>query len=266
MSSPPTNPGQQEVESPGLGAGNGLGPAFELKFRLTEGEAALVEAWARANLTPDPHGRDGTYHITSLYCDTAHLDVYHRSRGFRSSKYRLRRYGAAPQVYLERKTKRGDRVRKKRVEVPQEDLSFFGNGGVPPPWPGAWFLERVRQKTLGPITSVAYWRTAFFGPSEQGPIRLTLDRDVIGVRASAWAVPPLDKGQPLLPGGVLLELKYHIHLPSLYRDLLTRLPPQPARISKYRLGVELCGVQAGMTSNGDAATWTPSGGNHFDGR
>ena len=61
------SPGPREAaESPGLGAARGLGPAFELKFHLTPAEAEAAEAWARRHLTPDPHGQDGTYRITSV--------------------------------------------------------------------------------------------------------------------------------------------------------------------------------------------------------
>src|SRR5438552_3351346 len=107
---------REAIESPGLGAGPALGPAFELKFQLTPAEAHAVKAWARQHLTPDPHGQDGTYRITSVYCDTPRIDVFHRTPGFRRSKFRVRRYDAAERVFLERKSKKKGRVKKRRVE------------------------------------------------------------------------------------------------------------------------------------------------------
>src|SRR5947208_6777877 len=81
---------------------NGAGQAFELKFLLPADRAAAVEEWARRWLTPDPHGQAGTYRVLSLYCDTPGLDVYHRAPGYRRRKYRLRRYGLAEVIHLER--------------------------------------------------------------------------------------------------------------------------------------------------------------------
>src|SRR6478736_4750673 len=89
--------------SPGL-ATRSLGAAFELKFRLTPAEAAFVEAWARKHLTPDHHGAGGSYKVASVYCDTPGFDVFRRSAGFKRRKYRVRRYGDSPELFLERKT------------------------------------------------------------------------------------------------------------------------------------------------------------------
>ena len=64
-------------------------------------------------------------------------------------------------------------------------------------------------------------------------------------RAMPRTVLPPPYGQPLLPGGVLLELKFHVHLPQLFHDLLPLLPLQPARLSKYRRCIQLCGLAGG---------------------
>jgi hypothetical protein len=242
----------EDLQSPGLGAGRG--PAFELKFQLSLGEAQDVETWARRHLCPDPHGLDGSYHITSVYCDTPRLDVFHRVPGFRRSKFRLRRYDATPRVYLERKSRRGDRVKKKRAEVAEQDLTLLANGTLAPEWTGAWFLKRVGQRGLRPTCRVGYRRTAFFGKSGDCPVRLTMDQKLVGVPASEWDVPPLEEGQPLLPGGVLVELKFHAHLPELFRDLLPRLPLQQGRVSKYRRCVQVCGLTGGLNGhNGETS-------------
>ena len=49
---------------------------------------------------------------------------------------------------------------------------------------------------------------------------------------------------PLLHGAVLLEMKYHVSLPAVLRDLLPMLPAQPTRVSKYRRCVHMCGLAA----------------------
>jgi hypothetical protein len=233
------------AESPSLRAGNGGTAAYELKFLLDEAAARAVEAWARQRLLPDPHGRDGTYHTTSLYCDTSALDVYHRTKGFKRSKYRVRRYGETAAVHLERKTKRGDRVRKRRAVLPLEGLALLAGAEAEPDWPFAWFLRQVRFRGLRPAARIAYDRTALIGHAPEGAVRLTMDRHLVGVPTEGWELPPLRDGKPLLPGGVVVELKYQDALPGLFRELLERLPPVLARASKYRLAVQAWGREKG---------------------
>jgi hypothetical protein len=241
------NENSAEIKSPGLGAADGLGAAFELKFQLNLDEAARIEAWAHQRLTPDAHGDRGRYQITSVYCDTPALDVFHRSPGYRRSKFRLRRYGVSHRAFLERKTKRGDRVKKRRSEISAEELALLANPAAPPPtgWVGDWFHQRIHDRKLRPTCCVSYHRTAFFGMAGHTPMRLTLDRNVIGNTNDDWSIPHVKDGHALLPGQALLELKFHLHLPGLFHELLALLPGQLARASKYRRCIELCGLWVG---------------------
>ncbi|HWG43676.1 MAG TPA: polyphosphate polymerase domain-containing protein [Gemmataceae bacterium] len=222
------------VASPSLASDAGGGDAFEVKYRLTTQEADGVQAWARERLTPDPHGENGVYGTTSLYLDTSVLDIYHKTRGYRRSKYRLRRYGSEEWVHMERKIRRGDRVRKSRAAIALAEVPRLidANGG------GPWFGPLIRQRSLRPICWISYTRTAFTAVTSGGPVRLTLDRDVMGTTASAWMVPAGVDGRKLLPGEVILELKFRSSLPALFHDLLGSLPSRQVGVSKYGRCVE----------------------------
>lgn len=230
------------AQSPGLRKGT----AFELKFELSQADVLRMKAWALRHLTPDPHGDNGCYRVTSVYCDTAAFDVYHRSPGYKGSKLRLRRYDAAPFVFLERKVKKGDQVRKRRVEVAPEDLPRLALyvGGVTPPagWSAGWFLDRAVKKQVAPTCRVGYFRSAFFGESAGQSVRLTIDENLIGVPTRGWDFQPLKEGLELLPGGALLELKFQDSMPELFRKLLPELPSRTARVSKYRRCARICGL------------------------
>ncbi|MFQ3591575.1 MAG: polyphosphate polymerase domain-containing protein [Gemmataceae bacterium] len=218
----------------------GEGPAYELKYVLGP-EAQQVEAWARQHLLPDPHGVDGTYHTTSLYCDTAALDVFYRRPGHRRIKYRLRRYESGNLIHLERKRRQGDQVRKRRELLPLDQLALLQRepDTIPEQLPFAWFLHALRRRQLQPTARVAYSRTAFHGPG----IRLTIDRHLRGERATDWDLTPLTAGRPLLQGHAVLELKFAGLLPGLFRDLLATLPGQlPSGVSKYRLCLRAEGI------------------------
>jgi hypothetical protein len=227
-------------------AGQEQADAYELKFHLSEEQASQAEAWARRRLTPDPHGDEGRYLTTSLYCDTAALDVFHRTPGFKRAKYRLRRYGDSPAVFLERKRRKGDVVRKRRDVVGPSELPLLSAPDVSLDWPGLWFYRQVQFRGLRPSCRLAYDRTAFMGTSTMGTVRLTLDRDVRGVPASDWAVAPVEGGKALLPGGVILELKFRAALPPLFVELLSELPPGGPGVSKYRL----CAAAWGLAGAG----------------
>jgi len=248
--SAPTNELVETARSPGLRTGI----AFELKFELSLADVLRMKAWARRHLHTDPHGVDGCYRVTSVYCDTPSFDIYRRVAGYRGSKLRLRRYGDAPFVFLERKLRTGDQVRKRRVEVAPEELPLLASymaGATPPAgWAATWFLDRALKKRFAPVCRVAYDRTAFFGMAGGQSVRLTIDENVIGVPARGWEAQPLSEGLELLSGSALLELKFQDSIPELFRELLPELPAQTARVSKYRRCIQMCGLAPAVSTPG----------------
>jgi hypothetical protein len=100
--------------------------AREIKFRLSPELAESVRGWIGSRLQPDPNASspDGSgYTLSSLYFDTAALDVFHRRGSYGRSKYRVRRYGRSEVVFLERKMRTKGRLTKRRSIVPLEDLA-----------------------------------------------------------------------------------------------------------------------------------------------
>jgi hypothetical protein len=233
-------------ESPSLGSpGGGAGPAYELKFLLDEAQAQEVEAWARRRLALDPHGEPalgGAYRTTSLYCDTPQLDVYRRTPSYRRRKFRVRRYGSASGAFLERKSKWGDRVEKRRTPIPVEELPLLAYPLSVVTWPGHWFHRRLRMRQLGPACRIVYQRTAYVGSCSESPLRLTLDRRIRGVHTDEWSLAPLEGGLPLLTARVILEFKFRSALPAPFKEVVAAMRLSPSTVSKYRLCREAWGV------------------------
>lgn len=231
--------------SPSLTApADGAGPAYEMKFLLDEARAGQVEDWARQRLMLDPHGDPalgGAYRTTSLYCDTPEMDVYHRRPSYKRRKYRVRRYGSADWLFLECKSKSKDQVQKQRTAIPESELAHLDPPLSVVEWPGHWFHKRLVQRRLGPACRVAYQRTAYAGVCSEGPLRLTLDRHVHGVPTAEWTLAPLEGGLPLLTGQVILELKFKVAMPLLFKELVRDLRLTPRGVSKYRLCREAWG-------------------------
>jgi hypothetical protein len=220
--------------------------AYELKFTLDPAIAVEVERWAREHLTLDPHGdpaRNDCYRIHGVYLDTPTFDVYHRSPWYGRRKYRLRRYGDESLIYLERKTKRAARVRKRRSAIPAAEAALLAMPQVTAEWAGEWFHCHVRDRDLRPTLAVRYDRLAFAGPADDS--RLTLDRDLRCMPASGWEVPDADRGPDLLGGCAVLELKYHTTLPAAFRRLLQETGLCPSGMSKYRQGVQTLRLAGG---------------------
>jgi hypothetical protein len=230
--------------------------AYEVKFVVSMGLANEIRRWARIELEPDPHGggpHGDEYRTTSLYLDNLTLDVLHRRGSMGRSKYRIRRYGAARQVFLERKLRQPAVLAKRRTIVPLASLGQLSpslatvvpafdrerttiDGG----WNGGWFHRRIAARGLRPVCQVSYVRMArgFFNGGET--VRLTLDCEL-------RARPALDftfveePGMPIagpLDGAAILELKYRGPAPAIFKHLVEEFALIPRSASKYRLGMQ----------------------------
>lgn len=209
----------------------------EIKFLLDAAQSAAILAWARRNLSPDPHAAPGLegYQVTSLYFDTPERDVLHRRGSYARSKYRIRRYQASDLVFLERKMKNGVLVGKTRSLVPQSELPRLEAVQPDMGWDGYWFHRRLQARRLQPFFQIVYQRSAFVGVAAAGAIRLTLDHDLRAVPAQHLRFRDRGPGIELLPGRRILELKFQREMPALFRQLLAGHALTPQSVSKYRL-------------------------------
>ena len=211
--------------------------AYELKFLLPEDGARELQSWAAKHLNVDAYAdaeRDNSYQTTTLYLDTATLDVLNRTRDFRGNKYRLRRYGQEANIYLEQKRRRGDRVRKRRTCVRDENVAMSEPTDSQLDSSDAWFREKVLRHALQPQCCLTYDRAAFAKLGVSGPMRLTFDRRIRGVTTTDWAVRPVLSGTEILSGEVICEFKFRESLPVLFQQIIAEMQLQPASVSKYR--------------------------------
>lgn len=223
--------------------------SYELKFLLHHARAEEVKAWAKQHLPLDPHADASlgdAYRIRSVYFDTARLDVFHQAPCYKRRKFRLRRYGSEAGIYLERKSKSGDRVSKRRTLIGALELGRL-KAEEPEPawatsWPGYWFQRRLLVRQLLPRCLVGYERVAHVGVIDHVPMRLTLDRNIRCALVDDLDFEKLGIGIPLLTDQVVLELKFHSALPALFKGLLQEFQLNPTAVSKYRLGIQAWGL------------------------
>jgi hypothetical protein len=183
--------------------------------------------------------------VHGLYFDTPNLDVYRRTPGYKKRKFRLRRYGENGAVFLEQKRKSQGKVAKRRVEIAENELDRLREAPMDIDWTGHWFHRRIARRQLQPSCLITYEREPFFGHDSEGPLRLTLDRNVRSRPADIWNVRPVLDGPVMLHDRVLLELKYRRHLPALFKALMQDFGLNPGPMSKYRLAIEASGRAAG---------------------
>jgi hypothetical protein len=242
--------GATGFESPSLfAAGTDGPPAFELKFLLTEPQAAAVVAAVAGRLALDPHADPdlgNAYLTTSVYTDTPDYAVFLRTDTFGGCKFRVRRYGPGGPVFVERKQKTGDRVRKQRSRVTAVNRLA---GPVEAGWPGAWFHRELLDRGLRPVCRVSYERVAYAGTADSGPVRLTFDRRVRGELADGWHLTPVTDAPALLDDLVICEFKFRLALPALFKGIVADLGLSPSAVSKYR---RFLGTARGLPVGGTA--------------
>jgi SPX domain protein involved in polyphosphate accumulation len=227
----------------------------EIKFLTSPAQADEIRLWARAHLDRDLHGSGDmgdNYRITSIYYDTDKFDVYHRNRSFGRSKYRVRRYGDSDVAFLERKMKSNKVVCKRRSSVAVDELNRLKNEMLDEDWIGFWFHRRLLARKLKPICQISYLRTARVYMTNYGPVRLTLDQDLKVVAPANLDFSPAQEGMALLPDHIILEMKYNIEMPALFKILIEQFNLSSHAFSKYRLAVKTLGYVKKPSKSGRA--------------
>ncbi len=198
-----------------------------LRLRL----AALMQA--------DPHARNGTYQIRSLYfddpADTALLEKLNGVN--RREKFRLRCYNFdASYILLEKKSRLNGLCRKEQTPVSAAEARTILNGGLPSldgtkkPLLQELYLK-MRTKGLQPKTIVEYTRAPFiFAP---GNVRVTLDYNL---RTGMTCTDFLNPDCVTVSAGdapVILEVKWDSFLPAVIRDIVQIPTVHTSSFSKY---------------------------------
>ena len=215
--------------------------AREIKFLVTPDLAAQVLGWARNHLTPDPHGHGPAgdeYRIQSLYLDTDLLSVFHRQGSYARSKYRVRRYGSSEMVFLERKMRTSRLLSKRRTLVPAADLERLQHWSSDATWDGDWFGRRLDVRRVAPVCQVSYRRHALVGLGQYGPMRLTFDEGIIAQKNRTFGFVP-EAGAAVASDHVIIEMKYCVDTPAVFRRVVEAFRLIPAPISKYRLSMDV---------------------------
>ena len=238
------------AESAGVHLRETRGHAREIKFVVDAARGPDVQAWMRANLASDEFGsgpEHDQFETASLYFETREFDVFHRRASYGKSKYRIRRYGTSPIMFLERKFRTERVLIKRRTTAALEDFRRIEADEPDRDWYGYWFHRRLLIRQLKPLVQVSYVRTARLGSSPHGKVRMTIDFDLRVLPLPDGAFLP-GVGLPLLEGQNIIELKYCVNLPAVFRQFISKFALKTQPVSKYRAGLALLGLSPDTAS------------------
>ncbi len=210
--------------------------AREIKFVVPVSKRRDIVDWAREHLGPDGHGSGihaDEYSTSTLYFETSRFDVYQRQGSYGRSKYRIRQYGQSDQVFLERKFRTDRLLAKRRTTVPGSDLSRLESDCPDPEWEGFWFHRRIVLRRLQPLLQLSYDRIAREGMSSAGPVRVTIDANLTALPMPDRAFLP-GIGMPFLEGVSIVEIKYRMSLPAIFKRFAETFGLDVQKISKFR--------------------------------
>jgi hypothetical protein len=258
--------------SPSLAGRQAGGPrAFEWKFLVTPETAAALRERFRNDFQPDTHADPalgGAYVVRSIYFDTPDWQVLRATGRHAFGKFRVRAYGDSTTVFLERKTKSGRAVRKRRDQLDAatwQAALAAALADMPPARDAGdvdfsrpnedvahrrlathWFLRQSLRYELRPVCQVRYHREAYFAASSAGRLRLTFDRGLVAARVAGWNFAVQGEQRELPSDLEVCEFKFAGELPSIFKRAIQDFRLSPGSHSKYRRAMRrLGGAESG---------------------
>lgn len=225
---------------------------YELKYRITESQAAAVKSFIRPYLPMDRYSKlqpNGQYPISSLYLDSERLNLCRETLTGKKNRFKLRvrTYSDDPAVprFFEIKRRINTVILKSRSRVPDEAIAPLLAGRHPALDMDSKDEKALRQFQLyvdalhaRPIVLVRYLREAFEGDSDNR-LRVTFDRQIackgtnqpkVIMNGPGWHRLPLDF--------VVLEIKFTARYPAWLSRMVKALNLPQSAMSKYASSVK----------------------------
>jgi len=221
---------------------NGKTMRHELKYAINQLEYHYLKPDLRQILDLDHHAsQTGSYHIRSLYFDDPFNSAYEdKEAGVKDrGKYRLRVYNRSDHlIKLEYKQKVNNLVAKTSTSISRElyekimRRSLVFKDVQHDPLLSDFYLA-IRMQGLAPKLVVDYLREPFI--SRMGNIRVTFDKHLQAGLNRNDLFGDIVSASPILPGSMILEIKYDDYLPEHIRKSLQMARHQLLAVSKYTL-------------------------------
>ncbi|MEN6576056.1 MAG: polyphosphate polymerase domain-containing protein [Phycisphaerales bacterium] len=227
---------------------------YEMKYLVTESEAAAITGYVRPFLEYDKYSklqRGGMYPIVSLYLDSPDLQLCRESLfGVKNRfKLRIRSYTDEPEYprFFEIKRRINRVIMKSRARVTDQDVAVLLRGKLLPPQGYttdeaalSQFQFYVAAIHAGPMILIRYLRQAFESASENR-VRVTFDRELhykvtsepqVRLGGSGWQYNDLTVGY------AIVEIKFTGCYPEWLSRLVRDFNLEARSISKFATSME----------------------------
>ncbi len=234
---------------------------YEFKYILPLSQSQEIERDLQHFLQYDPFVLDKLnyqYQVRSLYFDDpSYSAFYDKIDGLHSRyKYRLRTYSVnetdKTSIFLEMKGRHNNLVYKHRIPIVLDDSSWADLSGEllianvlsnrqTSPVLEQFAFDRER-KCLQGIALIDYQRRPYLSKFDEA-FRLTFDANLQVTQAdSLFPCQSVSSGRKILPGYVILEVKFKHHMPAWFHTIIQAYELQRVSISKICAGMECLGL------------------------
>lgn len=215
----------------------------ECKYAITAAQIPLLRSRISALMRSDPHaGKEGSYHISSLYFDDNQNRCYYDNENGTSprEKFRIRIYDHdTRRIMLECKRKEHGKCCKQSCQITMEQAQMLIEGRpvpevdrLPPLLRKMTVQQQMRR--LMPAVIVEYDRVAYI--FDHGNVRVTFDMNIAATKEVTEFFTGLGMRRPVMPSGQhLMELKYDEYLPGAVHSFLNLGQMRQITFSKYHL-------------------------------
>jgi hypothetical protein len=227
--------------------GDLLACRFELKYRVSESKAQAIRDYVRHYLPMDHYAMNypgGQYPISSLYLDSANLDLCKETLAGKANRFklRIRAYDDAfdSPLFFEIKRRVNKVILKSRARIRRPDLLAALDGRLPNNGRSVkdqqaleQFLYYQRMIQGRPVVLVRYRREPYEGDTENR-VRVTFDRDLCYRPVTVPEVTLNGYGwQRIEMPFVVLEVKFTDHYPAWLHEMICVFNLNLSSMSKY---------------------------------
>lgn len=211
----------------------------ELKYKITCSEYMAVKERIRTVMESDPHARDGTYLIRSVYFDNVYdKALREKIDGVnKREKFRIRYYNDdLSYITLEKKMKIDKLCLKYDARITEEEFRRILSGDI------LWMKNsdsqlvqelyaKMRYQNLKPRVRVSYLREPYI--YKAGNVRITFDSKIRTSMNHMDFINADDISAEDTSAEMLMEVKYDAFLPEIIRMLLQLNGSNQEAFSKY---------------------------------
>ncbi len=211
----------------------------ELKFKISYSDYLTIRNRLKPVMSPDPHTRDGTYTIRSVYFDNLYDKVLREKIDGvqKREKFRIRYYNDdLSYISLEKKMKINSLCLKYDAKITEAEFKKILSGDI------GWMKEserelvkelyaKMRYQRLKPRVRVSYLREPYI--YKPGNVRVTFDSKIRTTMFQSGFIEADDIAATEESSDMILEVKFDAFIPEIIRALIQIPGMDQQAFSKY---------------------------------